>query len=82
MGRSHITAPDRRFRQRIGKLLGDARRQAGLSQEALAKRLRCHRVTVAHIEGGNGGGLSIEHISRIAKATGADPGALLREAMQ
>ena len=63
------------------RLLADARRKAGLSQQVLAKRLRRPQSFVAKLEGGERRLDVIEFLS-VSAAIGADPIRLLRSLMR
>lgn len=47
-----------------------ARHQAGLTQKALAKKIRTSQATVARLENGNYLGYSVHTLEKIALATG------------
>jgi len=53
----------------LAAALIDARTQAGLSQEAVAKRMRTSQQAISRLEGGNANP-SLDTLRRFAKATG------------
>lgn len=55
-----------------------ARNQAGLTQAALAKRLKCHQSFIARVESGERR-IDVVELIVLARALGVDPGALLAE---
>lgn len=54
------------FRERFGQNVADARRRAGLSQEALAVRSEVHRTAISSIERGE----TIPQADTVAKLAG------------
>ena len=62
--------------QRIGKRVAKIRRAAGLTQEALAKRIGISREYVARIEGGHHEP-SLTTLVKVAKALGVTAGSLI-----
>ena len=56
----------------VAELLRDARRDAGLSQEELARRAGVARTTVARMENLSKGDMSVSALARLLEAAGYD----------
>ena len=56
----------------VAELLRDARRDAGLSQEELARRAGVARTTVARMENLSKGDMSVSALVRLLEAAGCD----------
>lgn len=78
MRKSGKTAPFSPEYRRFCRLLKDAREEAGITQETLAKRLRKYQSYVAKYESGERR-LDVIEYMRVMKALAQDPGSLLRE---
>ena len=68
------------LRDALGRAIRDARAAQGLTQAALAERLRLRRTSVTNIESGVQG-LSVELLVEIAAALGTSPQGLLTQAL-
>lgn len=77
MRKSGKTAPFSPEYRRFCRLLKDAREEAGMTQVALAKRLRKYQSYVAKYESGERR-LDVIEFLRIAQVLSADPAILLR----
>lgn len=74
-----MTVPMDRKHLRIGHLLRDLRKAAGLSQEDVARTWGCHRTNVSHVESGHQQ-VSVDNLRAFAELVGKDVGDLVREA--
>lgn len=63
--------------RRLGKILREVRREAGLSQEELADRAGIHPTYVSQIERGLKSP-TMRMLARLAKALGTTPGKIIR----
>jgi transcriptional regulator with XRE-family HTH domain len=63
--------------RRLGKILRDLRRTAGLSQEALAERAGIHSTYVSQIERGLKSP-TVRMLGKLAKALGTTPSKIMR----
>lgn len=78
MRKSRETAPFSPEYRRFCRLLKEARKEAGITQVLLAKRLRKHQSYVAKYESGERR-VDVVEFLRIARAIGADPLPLIQK---
>lgn len=69
---------DRRFLERLGDRLREARSTRGLTQATLAERCGMHRTFIGSVERGVRN-LSILNLRRIARVLKVNPGSLLTD---